>query len=75
MPGYRIYYLGFDSYLIGAESITCASDADAVAAARQTLRTYAAVEVWDGDRKVERLEAASFFQPEQTADSAPVGHE
>jgi hypothetical protein len=62
MAQYRIYLIGLDGYLIESTFINCLDDQDALSKATEMLRTfYAAVEVWDGSRKVGHLEAGRTF--------------
>jgi len=55
---YTFYILGSDGYLVGGTPIHCANDADALDHAKKLLGTFnASVEVWNGDRKVGRIDA------------------
>jgi hypothetical protein len=57
MPSYRLYLIGLDGYLIASTSVACPNDTEALMRGAEMLRTfYAAVEVWDGSRKVGHLE-------------------
>ncbi len=65
MANYRIILLGHDGYLIESTFVNCADDQGALSAARKMLRTFdAAIEVWDGSRKVGHLEADPAFRRE-----------
>ena len=56
MATYRFYLLDFDRYLVGSASLECGSDAEALAKGSNLLKTFhAAVEVWEGIRKVGEL--------------------
>ena len=58
MASFKFYLLELDGYLVGATSISCSDDADAMARAKGLLGTfYGAVEVWHGERKVGQVEA------------------
>jgi hypothetical protein len=53
MANYTFYVLETDGYLVGGTAIDCADDDEALARAKELLGTFnAAVEVWDGARKV-----------------------
>jgi hypothetical protein len=59
MAQYRCYFLGDDDQLMGAETIQCAGDEEAMALARRTLalKAYArGVELCEGDRRVAVVE-------------------
>ncbi len=59
MAQYRCYFLGSDGQLVGAETIQCSGDDEAVALARKTFasKVYArGFELLDGDRRVTVLE-------------------
>ena len=56
MAHYRLYQLDPKNHIVGPpDVIECASDQEAVTLAEQDLNGLA-VEVWDGARKVIRLE-------------------
>jgi hypothetical protein len=49
--------IGLDGYLIASTCVACPNDTEALTRGAEMLRTfYAAVEVWDGSRKVGHLE-------------------
>ncbi len=55
MPDYRAYAVNKDNYIVGAPTVmTCDTDADALAKARQIMDGYD-VEVWLGKRRVGRV--------------------
>jgi hypothetical protein len=59
MAQYRCYFLGSDGQLVGAETIQCNGDDEAVERARRTFATkvYAkGFELLEGDRRVTVLE-------------------
>lgn len=58
MRKYRCYFLDAQSHIIAAEIIECADDAAAQEAAARLLndRQHHAAELWDGSRRVARLE-------------------
>jgi hypothetical protein len=57
MAEYRYYLIEFDGYLVGSTALSFSNDANALVRATEMLRTFnAAVEVWDGSRKVGHLE-------------------
>ena len=61
MAQYRCYFLGEDDQLMGAETIQCDGDEEAMARARQTfaLKAYArGFERLEGDRRVAILEVS-----------------
>lgn len=61
MAQYRCYFLGDDDQLMGAETIQCAGDEEAMARARQTLalKAYArGVELREGERRVAVVEVS-----------------
>jgi hypothetical protein len=69
MANYRMILLGHDGYLVESTFVSCADDNDALSVARKMLRTFdAAIEVWDGSRKVEHLEVDPVYRREATAD-------
>ena len=55
---YRVYLIGLDGYLLGSTLISCRDDEEALGKGTEMLRTfYAAVEIWQGSRKIGHLEA------------------
>src|SRR6185312_9198641 len=67
MTMYRCYFLGGDSKIKSAEVIECATDADALEAAKQKIATsdYPTIEVWNRARRVgivDRREADGRFE-------------
>jgi hypothetical protein len=54
---YRFYHVGSDGHFKRAESITCASDADALAKVAALRGQSVAVEVWAAGRLVARIES------------------
>lgn len=61
MVQYRCYFLGADDQLMGAETIQCAGDEEAMALARRTfaLKAYArGFELLEGDRRVAIVEVS-----------------
>jgi hypothetical protein len=57
MPTYRAYLINEDNRVSSYKPIDADTDADALTAAR-ALADVCAVEVWDLDRKVGRIERA-----------------
>jgi hypothetical protein len=57
MPTYRAYLINEDNRVSSYKPIDADTDADALTAAR-VLADVCAVEVWDLDRKVGRIERA-----------------
>jgi len=54
MADYTFYVLGFDGYLVEGVSASCLDDMAALEHGNSLLASFdAAVEVWDGARKVE----------------------
>jgi hypothetical protein len=49
---YRIYWIGADGRIKGAENIDCATDQDAVAEAWQRIGHSPGMEVWQEARRV-----------------------
>ena len=68
MPEYRAYTVGDDGHFIGFEPLVCANDGEAVAKVRRLVDGHD-VELWSGERFVERLNAA------QRRDGDTVSHE
>jgi hypothetical protein len=58
MAKYRCYFLDAQSHIVAAEVIDCPDDASAQQAAAQMLRSrqHHAIELWDGPRRVARLQ-------------------
>lgn len=58
MTKYRCYFLDAQSHIVAAEIIDCPDDAGAQRAAAQLLqeRQHFALELWDGPRRVARLQ-------------------
>jgi hypothetical protein len=62
MTEYTFYVLESDGYLVGGTAIDCSDDDAAVAHAKKLLGTFnAAVEVWDGARKVANVGTSPGF--------------
>jgi len=62
MTDYTFYVLESDGYLVGGTVIDCADDSEALAKAKELLGTFnAAVEVWEGSRKVGHVGGPSGF--------------
>jgi hypothetical protein len=58
MALYRFYHVGIDGHFRRAETMTCASDTDALAnGGAMSGRDDVAVEVWEGGRFVARVES------------------
>ncbi len=57
MASYRLFFIGRDDHIMKAEVVDCLTDGDALQAARANCRGHPAVEVWEGDRKVGRVDA------------------
>jgi hypothetical protein len=67
MTAYRIYTIDAGNHIVSAAEIECDSDADACAEARQKLRQpYPAVEVWEGARKVVRIQQSATSTTQKT---------
>lgn len=61
MAQYRCYFLGADDQLMGAETIQCAGDEEAMTLARRTLalKAYArGFELREGERRVAVVEVS-----------------
>ncbi|HKT19917.1 MAG TPA: hypothetical protein VJR47_17830 [Stellaceae bacterium] len=61
MAQYRCYFLGADDQLMGAETIQCEGDAEAMSLARRTfaLKAYAkGFELLEGERRVAAVEVS-----------------
>lgn len=56
MAEYRVYTVGSDGHFIRSRGFVCDKDEDALVWARQWV-DGAAVEVWNGERFVARLES------------------
>jgi hypothetical protein len=56
MRWYRVYCIGSDDHFTRGETIYCPSDAEALATAQRKVGNHTAVEVWQGNRKVGRLQ-------------------
>jgi len=72
MTDYTFYVLEFDGYLVGGSTVSCSDDAEALARANELLATFdAALEVWDGARKVASIGTPPGFS--DAADQAEAG--
>jgi hypothetical protein len=56
MATYRVFVLGNDDHIIGADVIDCPSDDEAMARAPCLAGTHQAVEVWELGRRVGRVD-------------------
>jgi hypothetical protein len=57
VASYRIYLMGLDGYLFESTIVNCKNDKEALSKATEMLQTFdAAVEVWDGPRKVGHIQ-------------------
>jgi hypothetical protein len=56
MADHRAYFVGADGHIIGFEPLVCADDGEAIEKAKR-LVTKHLVELWSGERLVERLRA------------------
>jgi hypothetical protein len=57
VPQYRLYYVGkVSGHFVGREEIECPSDQAALERAKQ-LADGCAVELWEGERFIARIEA------------------
>jgi hypothetical protein len=57
MAKYRLFFIGHDDHIMKAEVVDCATDGGAVALARAACAEHPAVEVWEGARRVDRVDA------------------
>jgi hypothetical protein len=57
MANYRLFFIGADNHISKADVKDCLTDDDAVATARLVCGEYQAVEVWQLDRRVMRVDA------------------
>jgi hypothetical protein len=57
MANYRLFFIGRDDHIVKAEVLDCPTDSEAVAAARAACGEHPAVEVWELERKVGRVDA------------------
>jgi hypothetical protein len=57
MANYRLFFIGADNHISKADVLDCPTDDDAVAIARLVFGEYQAVEVWQLDRLVTRVDA------------------
>jgi hypothetical protein len=56
VPDYRVYYVGkVSGHFVGREEFTCPSDEAALERAKQLVDGLA-VELWEGDRFIARIE-------------------
>ena len=58
MPYYRLFFFGPDYHIVRAKGVDLACDEDAIAFAHAS-RGDRTVEVWELDRHVERIDAAT----------------
>jgi hypothetical protein len=59
MANYRLFFIGHDDHIIKAKVVDCPTDGDAVALARAACAEHPAIEIWEGARKVDRVDADS----------------
>jgi len=57
MTSYRLFFLGPDDHFVKAEIVECRTDGDAVDIARACCTDHPAIEIWELDRKVDRIDA------------------
>jgi hypothetical protein len=57
MINYRAYLIGRNGHIQGYEPLSCADDAEAIAAARRLIGSHG-VEIWQDSRRVITLERA-----------------
>jgi hypothetical protein len=70
MVDYRFFLIGLDGYLMGSTCIACPNDTEALTKGTEILATfYAAAEVWDGSRKVGRLEPGERISEGESSQS------
>jgi hypothetical protein len=55
MAHYRLFFIGPDDHIVRAQVVDCATDGDAIAAARVLCKGHSSIEVWEHARKVERV--------------------
>jgi hypothetical protein len=60
MATYRVFVLGNDGHIIGAEVIDCPTDVDAMTLASSLGGDHKAVEVWELARCVGRVDLRQF---------------
>ena len=56
MPTYRIFMLGNDDHIVGADIMDCPTDGDAMTRAPSFGGSHTAVEVWELARCIERVD-------------------
>jgi ABC-type antimicrobial peptide transport system ATPase subunit len=56
MAEYRAYIVGDDGHFIGFEPLVCADDSEAIERAKRLVSKHP-VEIWSGERLVQRLNA------------------
>jgi hypothetical protein len=73
MAHYRLFFIGPDDHIVRAQVVDCATDSDAIAAARVLCKDHSSVEVWEHARKVERVhgDVRTDGQAAWTAPSPP----
>jgi hypothetical protein len=52
-----LFFIGQDDHFVKAEVIDCLTDGEAVAAARAACAAHPAIEVWEGNRRVKRVDS------------------
>ena len=74
MPEYRIYKLDGNDRICSPSFVhNCNTDEDAIMIAREYLRSAAAVEIWEGSRRVCRLQPPEPDSPAQSHDLSKRG--
>jgi hypothetical protein len=72
MIHYRIYQLDAADHILASHSIVCRSDAEALDAASRFAEQAAAVEVWEGTRRVGCLSTAAVVRRDRCHISPPA---
>jgi hypothetical protein len=72
MARYRFYNIAGDEHISGATDVECRNDADALEKAR-TMPGAGDIEIWDGARRLARVEANSGMRlPLRSAGNPPA---
>jgi hypothetical protein len=57
VASYRLFFIGRNDRFVKAEVVDCETDSDAISIARAACGEHPAVEVWERERKVGRVDA------------------
>jgi hypothetical protein len=61
MPSYRVYFVGPDGHFKTTTTIFCATDDEALDIALASIRHFAAVELWCGERPLGRISPSEQY--------------